>query len=66
MVVQMQPVVQGGGSLLVAGVDPDVGPLGQQGPVEPLDLAVGLGPIGSGALMVAPLAARAAPNRPLV
>jgi hypothetical protein len=51
MVVQMQPVRQGGGALLVAAVDLDRGPLTEQGAVEPLDLAVGLGPVGPGALV---------------
>jgi len=42
MVVQVQPGVQGGGALLVAGIGTQVGPLLEQGAVEPLDLAVEL------------------------
>jgi hypothetical protein len=48
MVVQMEPVVQGSGAFAVGSVGAHIGPFGQQGAVEALDLAVGLGPVGAG------------------
>src|SRR3712207_8930587 len=45
-VVVGQPAVQGGGALVVAAPGGGVGPLGLQGAVEPLGLAVGPGPAG--------------------
>ncbi|GAA4932611.1 hypothetical protein GCM10023224_11020 [Streptomonospora halophila] len=38
----------GGLAVLAAGVGPRIGPLPEQSAVEPLDLAVGLGPLGTG------------------
>src|SRR3954447_10639230 len=51
MVVEVQPAGQGPGPGGFGGVDADVGPLDEQGAVEPLDLAVGLGPVGPGPLV---------------
>src|SRR5689334_3486765 len=45
-VVVLQPAVQGGGALIVAGPGGGVGPFGLQGAVEPLGLPVGPGPAG--------------------
>src|SRR3712207_8594105 len=45
-VVVLQPAVQGGGALVVAGPGGGVGPFDLQGAVEPLGLAVGPGPAG--------------------
>src|SRR3712207_8284752 len=45
-VVVGQPAVQGGGALVVAAPGGGIGPLGLQGAVEPLGLAVGPGPPG--------------------
>ena len=47
-VVVVQPAREGGQAGLVAGIQLGIGPLGGQGAVEPLSLAVGLGPIGPG------------------
>jgi hypothetical protein len=51
MVVEVKPVVQCGAALVAAEVDADVGPLLEERAVEPLDLAVGLGPVGPDALV---------------
>ena len=49
MIVEVQPARKGGGASRLAAVDADVGPLLEQGAVEALDLAVGLGVVGPGA-----------------
>src|SRR5690242_14870422 len=46
MVVPVQEIRIGGDPLGLAGIGAGVGPLLEQGAVEPLDLAVGLRPIG--------------------
>src|SRR3954465_15754578 len=46
MVVPVQEVRIRGDALGFAGIGAGVGPFLQQGPVEPLDLAVGLRPVG--------------------
>src|SRR4030095_16203841 len=48
--VEPQPPSQGAATFGVAAVQPGISPLIQQGLVEPLDLAVGLGPVAAGAL----------------
>src|SRR5215831_16409548 len=50
MVVGVQPGVKGGAAFGFGGVGPGVGPFVGQGAVVALDLAVGLGPVGAGAL----------------
>jgi hypothetical protein len=50
VIVEPQPPGEGAAALVVAVIQPGVGPLLQEGAVEPLHLAVGLGPIGSGPL----------------
>lgn len=51
VIVVVQPAGEFGQAVGLAGVGPCVGPLGDQGPVEPLDLAVGLGRVGPGVLV---------------
>ncbi len=51
MVVAVEPACTGTGTSGLAGVGPDVGPLFEQGAVEPLDLAVGLWPVGPAVLV---------------
>ena len=46
MIVAVQPARKGGGASRLAAVDADVGPLLEEGAVEALDLAVGLGMVG--------------------
>jgi hypothetical protein len=48
VVVGVQEVCQGCGPFVVGGVEPLVGPFVEQGAVEALDLAVGLGAVGAG------------------
>jgi hypothetical protein len=48
MAVVVEPGWQGGPAGLFAGVEPLVGPFVEQGSVESLRLAVGLGPVGPG------------------
>jgi hypothetical protein len=48
--VEAQPSSEGPRTLVVGTVQPWVGPLIEQGLVEPLDLAIGLGPIRAGPL----------------
>src|SRR5262249_59985649 len=50
MVVHVQPWVKGGAAFGFGGVGPGVGPFVGQGAVVALDFAVGLGPVGAGAL----------------
>ena len=50
VIVEPQPAGEGSMAFGVGVIEPGVGPLLQQGAVEPLDLAVGLGPIGPGPL----------------
>src|SRR3954469_12582786 len=52
MVVPVQEVRVGGGALGFAGIRAGVGPFLEQGTVEPLDLAVGLRPVGPGPLVL--------------
>src|SRR5579863_1730986 len=54
MVVAMEPAVKGSGSSCLAAVGPDVSPLLQEGPVEPLDLSIGLGSVGPAVAMENP------------
>ena len=49
MIVEVPPAVEGSGACGVAAVGADVGPFLEQGAVEALDLAVGLGVVGPGA-----------------
>jgi uncharacterized protein (TIGR02679 family) len=51
VVVVVQPSREGVKALLVGEVGAGVGPFALQGQVQPLDLGVGLGPVGSGALV---------------
>ncbi len=51
IVVGVEPVWQGGAALGFGGVGLGVGPFVREGAVEPFDLAVGLGPVGPGALV---------------
>jgi hypothetical protein len=51
VVVGLEPARKGVQAGLVAGVGPRVGPLQGEGGVEPLRLAVGLRPVGAGALV---------------
>ena len=46
MIVVMEPGFVGGGAGFVAVVDGGVGPFRGEGAVEPLDLPVGLRPVG--------------------
>ena len=46
MIVAVQPERKGGGTSRLAAVDADIGPLLEEGTVEALDLAVGLGVVG--------------------
>ncbi|CBL55760.1 Hypothetical protein PFREUD_02400 [Propionibacterium freudenreichii subsp. shermanii CIRM-BIA1] len=48
----MEPGLVGCGALGFAGVGLRVGPLDGEGPVEPLDLAVGLRPVWPGPLVL--------------
>ena len=48
VIVQVQPVGVGAYSGLVREVGRGVGPFGDEGPVEPFDLAVGLAAAGTG------------------
>jgi hypothetical protein len=57
-IVEPQPASQGAATFGVAAVQPGVGPLIQQGLVEPLDLAIGLGPVAAGALAPDPQPSR--------
>src|SRR5215210_3274793 len=50
-VVVLEPGRKGGGALVVAGEDLPVGPLGLQGPVQPLDLPVLPGAVGADELL---------------
>jgi hypothetical protein len=50
VVIPVQPRSKSGSAGVFAGVQPPVGPAVRQGAVQPLDLAVGLGPVGAGAL----------------
>src|SRR5215469_4189353 len=50
MVVEMEPGVKGGASFGFGGVGAGVGPFVGQGAVVSLDFAVGLRPVGAGAL----------------
>src|SRR4029450_10260859 len=61
-VVAVNPRWQGALSGGGGPVQPPVGPLLEHGPVEPLDFAVGLWPIRTGALVADAVAASAAPN----
>jgi hypothetical protein len=54
MVVVREPAVKRGGALGGAAVDGAVGPTGDQRSDEPLGLAVGLGPVGTGAEVTDP------------
>jgi hypothetical protein len=58
VIVEPQPPSQGAATFGVAAVQPGVGPLIQQGLVEPLDFAVGLGPVAAGALAPDPQPSR--------
>ena len=49
-----QPAGQGPGALVVGAVQPPIGPLIQQGLVEPLDLAIGLRTIRASSLAADP------------
>src|ERR1700722_5811057 len=51
MVVGVQPGVKGGAAFGFGGVGAGVGPFVGEGAVEPFDFAVGLGPVGAGALV---------------
>jgi hypothetical protein len=51
VVVVVQPSREGVKALLVGGVGANIGPFALQGQLQPLDLAVGLGPVGSDALV---------------
>src|SRR5581483_4902897 len=46
MVVDVQPMRKDPGPVALPPVGPGVGPLLEHGSMEPLDLAVGLGPVG--------------------
>ena len=48
MVVDVEPVGKSSVALTLRCPGLDVGPLRQEGPVEPLGFAIGLGPIGPG------------------
>jgi hypothetical protein len=48
VIVEPQPPGEGPAAFGVGAVQPPVGPLIEQGLVEPLDLAVGLGPVAAG------------------
>ena len=63
-VVLMDPGWQGAVAGGVGAVQPPIGPLLQQGAVEPLDLAVGLRPIGSGALVAHTSVGQRHPEQP--
>jgi hypothetical protein len=51
VVIPVQPGREGGPAGLLAAIQLPIGPALDQGAVEPLDLAVELGPIGSGPLV---------------
>src|SRR2546430_11740409 len=51
MVVAMEPASKCAGAVGLSAVGPDVGPLLEQGAMETLDLAVGLGPVGPAVLV---------------
>jgi hypothetical protein len=61
MVIPVQPGWQGRPAGPLGAVGAGVGPLGQQGPVEPLDLAVGGWPVGPGPLVGHPLGGQQLP-----
>jgi hypothetical protein len=50
VIVEAQPTSQGTAALGVGAIQPRIGPLIEQGLVEPFDLAVGLGSIPARAL----------------
>ena len=50
VIVEPQPPGEGPAALGVGAIQPGVGPFLQQGAVEPLHLAIGLGPIAAGPL----------------
>ncbi len=52
VIVLVDPVVEGFGSLAVCGPGGGVGPFGGEGPLEPFDFAVGLGTVRPDADMV--------------
>ena len=51
MIVVMQPVLVGAGTVGLGPVGLGVGPFGGERAVEPLDFPVRLGPVGSGAFV---------------
>lgn len=58
VIVGVEPLVEAGRAFGLAEVGPGVGPFLDRGPVEPLDLPVGLRPIGAGAFVRDRLAQR--------
>ena len=52
VIVVMEPVGVGGCAFGFGAVHVGVGPFLEQGPVEPFDLAVGLGPVGPGTVVL--------------
>jgi hypothetical protein len=52
VIVGVEPAGEGGDSFSLGAVGPCVGPFLQHGAVEPFDLAVGLGAVGAGALVL--------------
>jgi hypothetical protein len=64
MVVPMDPGLQGPVAGGIGAVQPPVGPLLQQGPVEPLHLPVRLRPIGPGVLMAHASVSQRRPEQP--
>lgn len=62
VVVVVQPGREGVKALLVGGVEANIGPFAVQGQIQPLDLAVGLGPVGRVRLWATPAPARTSPK----
>jgi hypothetical protein len=52
VVVVVEPGREGVKALLIEAIETGIGPFSLQGEIQPLDLAIGLGPIGPGALVV--------------
>jgi hypothetical protein len=62
VIVGPQPASEGATALGVGAIQPRIGPLIKQGLVEPLDLAIGLGPVAAGPLAVMPNLAAVSAN----
>lgn len=64
VIVGVEEVGEGRDAFALAGVGAGVGPFLLQGAVEPLDLAVGLRPVGAGPLVLDPVLGQQVPEHP--